>query len=51
MKYEGFLPNFDLQIIEDTQVVNGNRVKKSLDVDRGLAKMCTFRTSNVIYMT
>ena len=44
MKYVGFLPNFDLQIIEDTQVVNGNRVIKSLDVDRGLAKMCAFRT-------
>ena len=28
MKFVGFLPNFDLQIIEDTQVVNGNRVKK-----------------------
>ena len=28
MKYVGFLPKFDLQIIEDTQVVNGNQVKK-----------------------
>ena len=38
MKYVGFLPNFDLQIIEDTQVVNGNRVKKVWTSIEGLLK-------------